>query len=118
MTPLSEALDGADAVTFTSSSTVTGFVEVAGAKRVPAVVACIGRVTAQTAREAGLRVDVVAPVHTVDGLVAALVAWAEHHKGGPERPDRLRSCRFLPAAFAASAGCPRCAASWPNRPSA
>ena len=82
----SEALDGADAVTFTSSSTVTGFVEVAGAKRVPAVVACIGPVTAQTAREAGLRVDVVAPVHTVDGLVAALVAWAEHHKGGPQAP--------------------------------
>ncbi len=82
----SAALDGADAVTFTSSSTVTGFLEVAGAKRVPAVVACIGPVTAQTAREAGLRVDVVAPVHTVDGLVAALVAWAEHHRGGPQAP--------------------------------
>jgi uroporphyrinogen III methyltransferase/synthase len=73
-----EALAGADAVTFTSSSTVKGFLELAGPERVPAVVACIGPVTAGTARQAGIRVDVVAPVHTADGLVDALVAWARH----------------------------------------
>ena len=72
------ALDGADAVTFTSSSTVTGFLEIAGPEQVPAVVACIGPVTARTAAEAGLRVDVVPAVHTVDALVDALVAWARH----------------------------------------
>jgi uroporphyrinogen III methyltransferase/synthase len=42
-------------------------------------VACIGPITADTARRLGLRVDVVADVHTVPGLVDALVA----HVAGP-----------------------------------
>jgi uroporphyrinogen III methyltransferase/synthase len=66
----------ADAITFTSASTVRGFVGIAGeavraAPRRPRVI-CIGPVTARTAREAGLRVDAVARPHTIDGLVAAL----------------------------------------------
>jgi len=77
------ALTGADAVTFTSASTVTGYLELAGAERVPPVVACIGPVTADTARQAGLEVDVVAPIHTVEGLVDALAEWARH-KGAPD----------------------------------
>jgi uroporphyrinogen III methyltransferase / synthase len=64
----------ADAVTFTSSSTVTNFLQVAGVDPVPPVVVCIGPVTAATARESGLTVDVVAKEHTIDGLVEALVA--------------------------------------------
>jgi len=64
----------ADAITFTSSSTVTNFLQVAGLDAVPAVVVCIGPVTAATAREAGLTVDVVAEEHTIEGLVEALVA--------------------------------------------
>ena len=69
-------ISGADAITFTSSSTVDRFVEAVGASGVPPVVACIGPVTAATARGHGLTVDVEAEVHTVDGLVAALVGWA------------------------------------------
>ncbi|TMK89370.1 MAG: uroporphyrinogen-III C-methyltransferase [Actinobacteria bacterium] len=63
----------ADAITFTSSSTVTNFLHVAGLDAVPPVVVCIGPVTAETARAAGLTVDVVAEEHTIDGLVQALV---------------------------------------------
>src|SRR5205807_9642355 len=63
----------ADAITFTSSSTVTNFLQVAGLDAVPPVVACIGPVTAATARAAGLTVDVVAAEHTIDGLVHALI---------------------------------------------
>jgi uroporphyrinogen-III synthase len=63
----------ADAITFTSSSTVTNFLQVAGLDAVPPVVVCIGPVTAASAREAGLSVDVVAEEHTIDGLVEALV---------------------------------------------
>jgi uroporphyrinogen-III synthase len=68
----------ADAITFTSSSTVTNFLAAFAAAglasaALPALVACIGPATAETARAAGLRVDVVADVHTVDGLVDALV---------------------------------------------
>jgi uroporphyrinogen III methyltransferase/synthase len=74
------ALAGADVVTFTSSSTVERFLEAFGAEAVPPVVACIGPITAATARERGLTVDVEAEPHTIDGLVGALVRWAEAHR--------------------------------------
>ena len=63
----------ADVVTFTSSSTVERFLDIAG-DRLPPLVACIGPVTAATARRRGLRVDIEAEVHSIDGLVDALVA--------------------------------------------
>ena len=47
------------------------------------LVACIGPITADTARELGLRVDVVASEHTVPGLVAAI---REHEMKVEERP--------------------------------
>ncbi|HVM63441.1 MAG TPA: uroporphyrinogen-III synthase, partial [Acidimicrobiales bacterium] len=65
-----EVAGGADAVMFSSSSTVQHFVAVAD--RVPPVVACIGPVTARTAEAAGLHVDVVADESTIGSLVAAL----------------------------------------------
>ena len=77
------ALAHADAITFTSSSTVTGYLELVGGELVPPVVACIGPVTARAAMKAGLSVDVMSPVHTVDGLVEALVTWAQH-RGVPD----------------------------------
>ena len=74
---LAEKAERADVVTFTSSSTVKGLLENVphGARLlVTKTVACIGPITAQTAREAGIRVDVVADEFTVDGLVRALTA--------------------------------------------
>jgi len=71
-----EAIAEAEVVTFTSSSTVERFLELVGAAAVPPVVACIGPVTAATARENGLSVDVEAREHTIAGLVAALEQWA------------------------------------------
>ena len=61
-----------DAVTFTASSTVDHFVELAGAEVGRAAVACIGPVTAATARERGLRVDVEAAEYTIPGLTRAI----------------------------------------------
>jgi uroporphyrinogen-III synthase len=66
-------LAGVDAVTFTSSSTVRGFIEGGPVPR-GAKVVCIGPVTAKTAREYGLEVSEVADDSTEDGLVAALIA--------------------------------------------
>ncbi len=66
------AVADADVVTFTSSSTVRNFLAVSDA--VPPVVACIGPITAATAREHGLDVDIEADVHTIDGLLDALTA--------------------------------------------
>lgn len=68
----------ADAITFTSSSTVRNFVDAMGGPgpalaHVPPVVVCIGPVTAATARELGFLVTAVAEEHTIDGLVNSLV---------------------------------------------
>jgi len=71
------ALDGAaaaDAITFTASSTVTNYAALSGGRPVPPFVACIGPITAATARDQGWDVDVVADEHSIDGLVDALVA--------------------------------------------
>jgi len=66
-----------DAVTFTSSSTVRHFVELVGAEGVRAlgraVVACIGPVTADTARDAGMSVAVCPDDYTAPALATALV---------------------------------------------
>jgi uroporphyrinogen III methyltransferase/synthase len=78
-----DAVRRADAITFTSSSTVEHFLELCGPGAVPPIVACIGPVTADTARARGLRVDVEASVHTIDGLLDALVAHATAH---PRKP--------------------------------
>ena len=61
-----------DAVTFTSASTVRGFVRALGAVKGNPRVVCIGPVTAREAREHGLRVHAVASPHTIDGLIAAV----------------------------------------------
>jgi len=71
-----------DALTFTSSSTVRGFATALGLSAdgqpefgVWPCVACIGPITAQTARKHGIPVHVVASTYTVAGLVDALIAY-------------------------------------------
>ncbi len=83
-----------DIVTFTSSSTVRNLVAMLGGpealtpspspvrgrgedgvERAP-LIACIGPITADTARELGLHVDVMASEYTVEGLVEALNEYA------------------------------------------
>ena len=65
--------EGADLITFTSSSTVENFL----AMKLPwpkgIKTASIGPITSTTMREAGLKVDVEATQHDIDGLVEAIV---------------------------------------------
>jgi uroporphyrinogen-III synthase len=61
-----------DAVTFTSASTVRGFVGALGAMKGAPKVVCIGPVTAREARAHGLTVHAVARPHTVEGVAAAV----------------------------------------------
>ena len=68
---LQRAVD-ADAICFTSASTVDHFVAAAGVANVPHNVVCIGPVTADAATACGLTVAAVADPHTIDGLLAAL----------------------------------------------
>jgi len=70
--------EGADVITFTSSSTVANFVRAFPDDKLPAVlgdaeVACMGPVTADTARKLGLQVDIIAREYTIQGLVQAIV---------------------------------------------
>ena len=64
-----------DFVTFTSSSTVRNLMKIlGGAESLKHVrTACIGPVTAATAREAGLDPSIVAETYTIDGLIEALL---------------------------------------------
>jgi uroporphyrinogen III methyltransferase / synthase len=76
------ASGGIDVVTLASSSTARYLVAGLGPEAVALLarttIACIGPITAATARQLGLRVDVEASEHTIPGLARALV---EHLKG-------------------------------------
>jgi uroporphyrinogen III methyltransferase/synthase len=65
-----------DLVTFTSSSTVTNFIDLLGAEAVNLIqktqVACIGPITAATCLEKGICPAIVAEEYTIAGLVAAI----------------------------------------------
>jgi uroporphyrinogen-III synthase len=62
-------------VTFTSSSTVRNFLDVAGAAALDGVrAASIGPVTSATLRENGIAVAAEACEFTSDGLIAAVIA--------------------------------------------
>ncbi len=69
-------LDGTiDIITFASSSTVTNLIKLLGndwKAAQQAKIACIGPVTAATAKDAGLAVDIVAKEQTIPGLVTAI----------------------------------------------
>jgi uroporphyrinogen III methyltransferase / synthase len=67
-----------DCVTFTASSTVENFVGAFGAEEAARLlaetrVACIGPITAETARKHGLGVDVEADEYTISGLIEEVV---------------------------------------------
>jgi uroporphyrinogen III methyltransferase/synthase len=63
-----------DWITFTSSSTVTNFIEAAGTDALAQVnIASIGPITTATAREHGLQVHAEAFPHTTGGVIAAIV---------------------------------------------
>ncbi len=66
----------ADAVLFTSASTVENYLDAA----VPPTVVCIGPVTAAAARRRGITVAAVAERHDLDGLVEALVRALPRHR--------------------------------------
>jgi uroporphyrinogen III methyltransferase/synthase len=73
-----------DAVTFTSASTVRGFVQMLGVEQAPdllrtTVVATIGPVTAEAAQQLGLSPAVMPAQYTIPALVEALVAHFDAH---------------------------------------
>jgi uroporphyrinogen III methyltransferase / synthase len=66
------AREGADLITFTSSSTVENFLALGLPWPKGMQVASIGPITSKTARDHGLKIDVEAKRHDIDGLVEAI----------------------------------------------
>jgi uroporphyrinogen III methyltransferase/synthase len=64
--------DGADLITFTSSSTVENFMALGLPWPKGMRIASIGPITSKTVRDQGLKVDVEARRHDIDGLVQAV----------------------------------------------
>lgn len=67
------AQDGADLITFTSSSTVENFLALGLPWPKGMRTASIGPITSKTAHDHGLKVDVEAHRHDIDGLVQAIL---------------------------------------------
>ncbi|NPV92238.1 MAG: uroporphyrinogen-III C-methyltransferase [Firmicutes bacterium] len=81
-----------DMVTFTSSSTVSNFMQLIGERPEKvsglekAVMACIGPITAATAEGLGLKVGLVASEYTIEGLVDQISRYYNEEKeGGRDR---------------------------------
>jgi len=86
---------GFDAVCFTSGSTVKNLVGIAGKPHARTIIACIGPMAAATAREYGLRVDVVPERASISELVDALAEHVAQLRAAgqlpPPRKKRRRS---------------------------
>ncbi|NLB88937.1 MAG: uroporphyrinogen-III C-methyltransferase [Syntrophomonadaceae bacterium] len=75
-----------DFITFTSSSTVHNFINIVGLDNALRIskktkLACIGPITANTAKEAGLSIDIVAKKYTIDGLITAIIDYLKFERG-------------------------------------
>jgi uroporphyrinogen III methyltransferase/synthase len=67
--------EGADLITFTSSSTVENFLALGLPWPEGMRVASIGPITSKTVRDHGLKIDIEARRHDIDGLVEAIRAF-------------------------------------------
>ena len=65
-----------DVITFTSSSTVTNFLDRLGTKHYDKLngvtIACIGPITQKTAEDHGLKVSIVPDQYTIEGLISSI----------------------------------------------
>ena len=73
--------EGADLITFTSSSTVENFLALGLPWPEGMQVASIGPITSKTARDHGLKIDIEARRHDIGGLVEAIREFFEKGKG-------------------------------------
>ncbi len=77
---------GVDVITFTSSSTVNHFVDLLKKEDFKKllkgiVIACIGPVTARTAKKAGLKVHIQPKEYTIPALTRAIIHYFSNHGG-------------------------------------
>jgi uroporphyrinogen III methyltransferase/synthase len=82
-----------EVITFTSSSTVENFLRLLKGEDPnqilqAVIVACIGPITARTATDRGLRVDIVSCEFTIAGLVGAIVKFYNCAETGFQKRSR------------------------------
>ncbi|HCJ66897.1 MAG TPA: hypothetical protein DHV62_06110 [Elusimicrobia bacterium] len=77
---------GIDLVIFTSSSTVKNFLSLVGKNNLSPEVkfASIGPVTTKTAKELGLKIEIQAQEHTLNGLVKAILRYTDYADKSPD----------------------------------
>jgi uroporphyrinogen III methyltransferase/synthase len=73
--------EGADLITFSSSSTVENFLALGLPWPEGMQVASIGPITSKTARDHGLKIEIEARRHDIGGLVEAIREFFEKGKG-------------------------------------
>jgi len=83
-----------NAITFTSSSTVNHFAELLQKENLREllkglVIACIGPVTARTAKGLGMRVQIQPKEYTIPGLTKAIAAYFALHPSPLSRGERV-----------------------------
>ena len=78
--------EGADLITFTSSSTVENFLALGLPWPNGMQIVSIGPITSKTARDHGLKIDIEARRHDIDGLVEAIRKLFKGRRGPPNRP--------------------------------
>jgi uroporphyrinogen III methyltransferase/synthase len=78
--------EGADLITFTSSSTVENFLALGLPWPNGMQIVSIGPITSKTARDHGLKIDIEARRHDIDGLVEAIRKLFKDRRGPPNRP--------------------------------
>jgi uroporphyrinogen III methyltransferase/synthase len=88
--------EGADLITFTSSSTVENFLALGLPWPKGMQVASIGPITSKTARDRGLKIDVEARRHDIDGLVQAIRGFFARKKTRTTNGVRRRSTPPVP----------------------
>ena len=68
-----------DYLTFTSPSTVDGWIKIMADSKLNlpeyTCIVAIGEITAEAAKSAGLKVDVIAKEHTTDGMISAMISY-------------------------------------------
>ncbi len=73
-----------DVITFTASSTVKNFMERVGTNSKellePVTIACIGPITAKTAQDLGLHVDMIAKKFTLEGLIETMETYYQENQ--------------------------------------
>ena len=68
-------IDGVDVIMFTSSSNVVNFKKLEKKIKKDVIISCIGPETAYKAKTLGYKIDIIASIYTIDGLLNTIIQY-------------------------------------------